>query len=414
MRRLSTIPALLLTASALAGLAGCGIASDDGSDQIDQAKRIDPTDDENLGLLQVVLPTNLGNLDYQWSVSYRSTAVSAGTASRFTAGTGCIVVTSPYASPAQKCGIEVLKKQTTNDDLAALKVAYAATATGPLAVDFGPSPSLRVFRTQDPVAPATTGTEIAFAQAGSVPWNGAPVTPVITVPGDYRFSFGVGILDDVKKSVSGKSNLAFDITPADKRAHVKVKVPQRDFPDATWQCSGTNRNYLVQRNKVDVPGQGEPPGYDIRNNRSYYGPGEGIVANKGFVLNVDYDFKMFPFTTAEAPMHYDYVVNNQVFALDLTAGKVVTVPVDRIDVNDVTLTKETGEKYTVQGTWQLFTPGPNNSWVPFLVRDCAAGQAAFSAPTKTGVDVLPGNYRVVVSYTTAEGGKTQEYVISVP
>ncbi len=414
MRRLSTIPAFLLVTTALASLGGCSMSQDDGSDQIDQAKRIDPTDDENLGLLEVVLPTGFGAVDYQWTVTYRNTAVSAGTAARFTAGTGCVVVTSPYATNAQKCGVEILKKQTTRVDLAALKVSYDTTANSTLARDFGPTPSLHVFRTQDPVAPATTGVEIAFAQAGSVPWNGAPVNPVITVPSDYRFSFGVGVLDDVKKSVSGKSNLAFDITPADKRAHVKVKVPTRDFPDAAWQCSGTNRNYLVQRNKADVPGQGEPPGYDIQNNRAYYGPGEGIVAHKGFVLNVDYDFKMFPFTTAEAPMHYDYVVNNQVLPLDLTPGKVVTVPVDRIDVNDITLTKETGEKYTVQGTWQLFTPGPNNSWVPFLVRDCGAGTTPFSAQTKTGVDVLPGNYRVLVNYTTAEGSKTQEHIISVP
>jgi hypothetical protein len=93
---------------------------------------------------------------------------------------------------------------------------------------------------------------------------------------------------------------------------------------------------------------------------------------------------------------------------------VVTVPVDRIDVNDVSLTKETGEKYTVKGTWQLYTPGPNNSWVPFLVRDCGSGTTPFTSPTKSGLDVLPGNYRVVVSYTTAEGNKTQEHIISVP
>lgn len=113
----------------------------------------------------MVLPTNLGTFDYVWAVSYRNVALTAGTPARFTAGTGCVTVTGPHAANATKCGVEIQTKQTTNFDLAALNVTYDTTATGPLARDFGPTPLLRVFRTQDPVAPATTGTEVIFAQA---------------------------------------------------------------------------------------------------------------------------------------------------------------------------------------------------------------------------------------------------------
>jgi hypothetical protein len=68
------------------------------------------------------------------------------------------------------------------------------------------------------------------------------------------------------------------------------------------------------------------------------------------------------------------------------------------------------------GSWQLYRQGPNGSWLPITMRqDCSNGagqQIAF--PTNSGVDVLPGTYRLVISYTTGEGPKTQEQVVTVP
>ena len=90
--------------------------------------------------------------------------------------------------------------------------------------------------------------------------------------------------------------------------------------------------------------------------------------------------------------------------------------VDQARFADVEITKETGETYTTKGTWQLYRQGPNATWLPITIRqDCSnGGGAATSFPTNSGLDVLPGTYRLVISYTTGEGAKTQEHTVSVP
>jgi hypothetical protein len=130
----------------------------------------------------------------------------------------------------------------------------------------------------------------------------------------------------------------------------------------------------------------------------------------------DTTIKVFPFAASEGANHYEIVVNNVPVPLQLGPGDTKTIKLERLDVDDVEVTKENGETYMVRGTWQLYRQGPNNAWLPITIKqDCSngAGQAA-SFPTNAGLDVLPGTYRLVISYTTGEGPKTQEQTVTVP
>lgn len=69
----------------------------------------------------------------------------------------------------------------------------------------------------------------------------------------------------------------------------------------------------------------------------------------------------------------------------------------RVDLNDVEITREDGTKYFVPGTWEVYFGG-NRVAGPFN--------------TKTGLDMLPGAYEVVVKYNTAEGPKVNHYNVS--
>ncbi len=65
---------------------------------------------------------------------------------------------------------------------------------------------------------------------------------------------------------------------------------------------------------------------------------------------------------------------------------------NRLDVDDITITREDGSSYTVQGSYQLFIGGV---------------AAAGPYPTGTGLDLLPGSYDFVLRYLDANGPKTQ-------
>jgi hypothetical protein len=73
------------------------------------------------------------------------------------------------------------------------------------------------------------------------------------------------------------------------------------------------------------------------------------------------------------------------------------VHLHRLDIDDVIVTREDGTSFTTAGTYVLNFGGKKIAG-PFN--------------TKTGLDLLPGTYEVVVSYTTALGPQTKTYPIT--
>ena len=80
------------------------------------------------------------------------------------------------------------------------------------------------------------------------------------------------------------------------------------------------------------------------------------------------------------------------------AGQTVALNLGRIDIGDVAVTREDGSVYKARGTFTVTCTDDN------------VVVGTFS--TASGIDVLPGNYRVDVNYSTAEGPKTQTYNVT--
>ncbi len=74
------------------------------------------------------------------------------------------------------------------------------------------------------------------------------------------------------------------------------------------------------------------------------------------------------------------------------------ITVDRLDVNDVAVTRDDGSTFKVRGTWTLNFNGV---------------QVAGPFNTGTGIDLLPGTYSLSVSYTDLNGPQTKTQTISI-
>lgn len=121
-----------------------------------------------------------------------------------------------------------------------------------------------------------------------------------------------------------------------------------------------------------------------------------------------------------AVAHYEIVVNNIPVTVETKPGQTLDFQVERIDVDDVEITTETGAKRKVRGSYQLFRQ-VGASWSQVEIADRKSGcenimstnYATF--PTQTGIDVPAGSYKVVVTYDTEEQArKSKEYLVSVP
>ena len=87
---------------------------------------------------------------------------------------------------------------------------------------------------------------------------------------------------------------------------------------------------------------------------------------------------------------YTLSVGGRTVTLDQTQANAISL--NRVDVDDVTITREDGTTYTVKGTWTLNYGGV---------------QVVGPYSTGTGVDVLPGTYEFSLSYTDFDGPQNQ-------
>jgi hypothetical protein len=93
---------------------------------------------------------------------------------------------------------------------------------------------------------------------------------------------------------------------------------------------------------------------------------------------------------------YEVALPGQSTALVQTTSNAVRI--GRIDVSDVTVTRQDGTNYVTVGTYVVEQNGAT-----------LAGPFA----TKTGIDVFPGDYRVVVTYTALDGTKTTSNQVTI-
>ncbi len=89
---------------------------------------------------------------------------------------------------------------------------------------------------------------------------------------------------------------------------------------------------------------------------------------------------------------YTLNVGGRTVALNQTSSNDITL--HRVDVDDVTVTREDGSTYTTKGTYEIYFGG---------------NRIAGPYNTTSGIDLLSGAYEIVVKYNTAEGQKTNTY-----
>ncbi len=415
----------LALVAVLAAVPACAAVSDDAAQHEDDY-RVVPTDGETLARLKVLPPSGWTlpvNPNEDAVLVYRSGGTQLGGMSRLPEGDGTLLVGSKFDVQLNAGNVKLTKGATTIYTLGSLEPKWDPNA---LTSDFGPKPSLAVFYT----APGAAEAKV-YGQSRANPafWNGAPQKPLLAPAGDYRFSWTLPILSDVKETLSDGEKASVSLSPADRRATIVVKKPvARELPDVpAVRCHLPARTFLVHRRAENANGVwGEPPSYDqnqtspqdlpLQPGSNHYGSSEQITSWAALPLKNDTTVKVFPFAASEGANHYELVVNNVAMPLALKPGDTKTVQLERLDVDDVEITKETGETYMAKGTWTLHRQGPNNTWLPVTVRqDCSTGAGAqASFPTNSGLDVLPGTYRLVISYTTGEGARTQEHTVSVP
>lgn len=415
----------------------CAALDGEDTGTIEQEKRVKPRDTEALGKITIEAPTGWPlppDPDTEATAEYvspeeGSQSVKLGTTLRTKAGTGCVQVTSKFDSRTTVCGVEVEKNKTTTVKLGALKAAYDDKR---LMTDFGPVPSFKIHHKEGGTGGQADEYEIYSHESSQFLsfWDGSHAQGALAAPGHYRFAWSLPILGEVKKTLAEGEAAQVDLVPKDVRGTIVIKAPSdRELPDAPADgCQTEDRTFVIQRK---IENGGEPHPSDQRtfqsnpqsypNGYTYYSKGEGILAWRALAVTGTTRLKVFPFTAAEAPMHYEVVVNNIVQKLDVKPGKTSTVQLERLDVDDVEVRREDGSKYNEKGTWKVWRKDATGAWQPLTRRhgqysDCSGHAQPIQAefPTGYGIDVLPGDYRIQVDYSTAEGGKKQEFTVSVP
>jgi hypothetical protein len=218
-------------------------------------------------------------------------------------------------------------------------------------------------------------------------------------------------------TVSGQV-LDLDISPPDKRATIKVHVPVRQLPDPTRVCSWPNRHFLVQRSDEASGAILEPNPYDVKHDRIHYSRDYKIVDFHAFVPETDTELTLYPFVASEAPMHFEYVLNNTKMDLAPGPGDTVDVHVQRLDVFDPVITREDGSTYERSGSYRVYVK-EGAAWKQMTelksrYSDCSGAPSVvpFSYPTGTGIDLLPGEYKVVIGFSTENGPEEQVWLCS--
>ena len=93
---------------------------------------------------------------------------------------------------------------------------------------------------------------------------------------------------------------------------------------------------------------------------------------------------------------YTFSAGGRTVALSQSSAN--NIKLQRLDMDHVEVTRENGSTYTVAGTYELFFGGT---------------RVAGPFNTNTGVDLLPGTYELVTSFTTVDGAQTQRETINL-
>lgn len=342
---------------------GCGgnVSSDDGNvGEVGKADEVDPTGHENEGYLLVKSPATTRGFYAAPYLTYRGTSVQPDAKGRFTNGTGCLGI---YNSLMSDCAVAISAKQTTTYELASLYVHWDPAT---LAVDFGPQWTVELTR---------SGTRLMSSIAD------AQITQdLLTFPGDFHVEFpNHALLPPVDFSLAAGENKELDLT-ADKRATIHVVPPSsRNFGNSS--CGHGDK--LVQR-----------------------GDNGAIMASMPVSAQADASYRVFPLVAADASHYEVWTADDIATPLTLGVGQTVDFEVKRIDVNNVLVTREDGSTYSTTGQYVISRKDPASGLFQPVLGGCVS-------TTPSGLDVSPSVYKIVTSWSTADGPDSQEAILDL-
>jgi hypothetical protein len=373
---------------------------------------ITPIDEENLGYLLVSAPSSAPSVaPYQVRMRTNGSGeVTLGTPKRLLAGPTCLALDSPLFSGAlSDCGIQVTARQTTRYALSGLRLFWSHEG---LESTFGPRAEFKITGPGGAVNPnGPTQPVQGPALAGAYKAELFPSDLFVDSP-PLEWTLARDEIKDVTIDF-GRLN-----------ANVVIEYGARVLPDAPLRCSGGSNAYLVWRDLYHLP-------YAERVNLWQPTPEQAANGSPGGYMREyrhvsrerQLEYRVFPLK--DSGSRYELVLNNVPLVLQPERGHETRVVLKRIDVNHVRVTRENGSAYEARGTYEIHRADPAQAgqWIRVAVPAASQWSCPLesdrrtddyrSFPTGTGLDVLPGYYKVVVNYVTEEGPRSQQFLLDL-
>jgi hypothetical protein len=200
------------------------------------------------------------------------------------------------------------------------------------------------------------------------------------------------------------------IPSADLRTWLRIVPPERVFPDVDESACG-RLTMVLKRGVIPRPQPADREGV------LYFPPADMLTGSRLHWIEASdapVELSYVPLEERRGESHL-LLVNSLVLPLEQRFGEELEVRLARIDVDDVLVEREDGTSYRVAGRWQVFRPvgshlEPVGRWrFRQSFSSCRVSGFVTSFPTGTGLDVLPGDYQVVVHYETAVGPQRDVY-----
>jgi hypothetical protein len=217
---------------------------------------------------------------------------------------------------------------------------------------------------------STNGVELPWDSLGLDSSTPNPPSDTVTFPGTYVFDFRVSALPPTTVTVHADQGLDLDLTD-DRRAGIHVIPPSRTYPDSpcaapVWELDQFASDKLIH---------------------------SGFNPDK----NLDTTYHAYP-VDADGGWYQFQISLGMQMGVPLASNHTFDIHVRRIDVNDVAVTREDGSIVYVPGTYVVSYRDPTSGSYQQVLSGVFC-----SNPTRSGVDVIPGQYKVVTTYDLPEG-----------
>ncbi len=374
---------LFLFSLSSAAVAACAISSNgpsSDSGQQEQATIIQPDGSDNPARLVVVAPAGAA-ASTQVRVD-NTTGALGQELGPFSAGSHSVTVTSSLITSGT---VTLPPNQTTtlHTGLVALDVQGAAPTLGLNGVDAGPR--LWVLR----------GTQISNDTYVDPRLDGT--APAAVLPGSYFMSYG--LTDGIRIDVAADESKTISGSAYDGRRVARVVAPTRSLP--TDPCALKLATDTVPRYTFTLESQGGTPIFTS----------SALVAD-GASLDVGYNTLRSDATNQFGIILSGIADLGRTMALGAAGAGPAANPVGRLDVDDVAVAESDGSTKLVRGTYKAYPITIDASGKESVgTTNVICGSTG--AKTHSGVDLFVGRYRVIVTYTVAEGTKSNVYDLDV-